>query len=186
MNQIQAFILAGGNSSRMGSEKGMMLYRNRPLISYVVDAVLPFCNKISLLTSHPAYEFLGLPMIPDQEKGLGPAGAIATLLECSQAIHNLIVPCDMPFLQSGFFSDLYSELGTHDIIVPLKNQRPECLPGIYSTAIVQPWKEYVKQGERKLSVFLSHFHTTFVHGEAMELKYPRLFTNMNTPNDLQI
>ena len=46
MNQYTAIILAGGKSSRMGEDKGLMLYNGKPMIQHVIDAVLPLTNCI--------------------------------------------------------------------------------------------------------------------------------------------
>ncbi len=181
---LNAYILAGGKSTRMGEEKGLMKFNEKPLIQYVIDAVQQVTTDIFIVTNNEAYLPFGFPLISDLQKGLGPAGAIDTVLFHSTADTNLIIACDMPFIDADSIRYLISQQRPDGITVPLFNQYPEALFGLYASSIHAKWHQLVEKGILKLSDLLSSFETTFVNGNAMSESNKNLFRNMNTKDDL--
>lgn len=181
---VHAYILAGGKSTRMGEEKGMILFHDKPLIQHVIEKVSEVVETIFIVTSNNAYTQFQRPLIEDHLKELGPAGGIDTALQHSTATHNLIVACDMPFIDSISLQYLMGESQQHEITVPVLNHYPEALLAVYSTSCYQQWHEAVEQGVLKLSDLLSMFATNFVDGNKMLLHNPLLFKNMNSKEDL--
>ncbi len=180
---IHAYILAGGKSTRMGEEKGLMMFQDKPLIHYVIEAVQEVTKEIFIVTTNKAYTQFGFPLIADLKKDLGPAGAIDTVLSHSTAAHNLIIACDMPFIDGASIRHLIDQHHA-EITVPLFNQYPEALFGIYESSIKHGWHQQVDQGLLKLSDLLSCFETNFVDGNNMSESNSKLFRNMNSKDDL--
>lgn len=89
-------VLAGGRSSRFGSDKALALLRGRPLIDHAADALRPHVAQL-VLSGRDAQGFVGVPDRP--EPGLGPLGGIAGALHYAAA-HGyaaiLTTGCDMP------------------------------------------------------------------------------------------
>ena len=44
--EVTGIILSGGKSSRLGEEKGLALFQNKPLITYAIDILTPVCDDI--------------------------------------------------------------------------------------------------------------------------------------------
>lgn len=181
---VHAFILAGGQSSRMGADKGLVLYHHQPLVQYVIDAVQGLTDRLCIVTANPHYAQFGYPLLPDLQPGLGPAGAIDTILQQSTADSNLVLACDMPFIDRRSIQYLLDQHTVQDITVPLYRNYPEALFGLYATRCAARWHERVAGGMLKLSGLLSAFATTFVDGEQLCSHNPDLFRNVNTPADL--
>ena len=96
---LAAIILAGGRSSRMGTEKGLMPFRGKPMIRHIIDLLQSLdINPIQIITQHGAYEQFELPCYPDLIQNKGPLGGIYSGLVHSTATKNLVLGCDMPFL----------------------------------------------------------------------------------------
>lgn len=182
---LHAYILAGGKSSRMGEEKGMMLFREKPLIQYVIENISEVVETIFIVTSNTVYTQFQLPLIEDHLKELGPAGGIDTVLQHSTATHNLVVACDMPFIDRNSLQYLINESKQHEITVPVLNQYPEALLAVYSTSCYQRWHDGIEEGTLKLSDLLTMFATKFVDGNMMQFHNPLLFKNMNSRQDLE-
>lgn len=98
MTRVLGAILAGGRSSRFGSDKALAAFDGRALIDHVADAVEPQVDALIVVgRTHP-----GLHAIPDRPApDLGPLGGIAAALHhaCAEGFtHVLSVPCDTPFV----------------------------------------------------------------------------------------
>ena len=181
---LHAYILAGGKSSRMGEDKGLMLIRDKPLIQYVLDSLSQVTEQIFIVTSNQAYRKFGFPLLEDLKKDLGPAGAIDSVLHHSTAERNLVIACDMPFVDIVSMNYLLRESHEADITVPMYKNYPEALFGVYKTSCKEAWRLLIEEGILKLSDLLSHFETNFVDGDRMCESNKKLFQNMNTKDDL--
>ena len=96
---MQVSILCGGKSSRMQSEKGLVLYQNKPFIEHIIEAVLPISNNIQLVTNTNDYNYLAYKKIKDVVVDKGPLGGIYSALIHSDSEINLILSCDIPLIQ---------------------------------------------------------------------------------------
>jgi molybdenum cofactor guanylyltransferase len=99
---ITGVILAGGKSSRFGSNKAFASMNGTQLIERVIAIMGSIFKDLIIITNDPdEYSFLGLPMYEDLIKGLGPLGGIYTGLEKIPEKTGFFVACDMPFLMTA-------------------------------------------------------------------------------------
>lgn len=101
MTRILGAILAGGRSTRFGSDKALATLDGRALIDRVADALAPQVDALIVVgRSHP-----GMAGVADRPAaGLGPLGGIAGALHHAAThgfVQVLTVPCDAPFLPAG-------------------------------------------------------------------------------------
>ena len=94
------YILAQGNSTRMGSDKGLVKIAGKEMIRRCIENLKPLQKEIIIITDSAQYEKFGCPLIADKIKNNGPAQGIVTALEHSQTEKNLIVSCDMPLVSN--------------------------------------------------------------------------------------
>ncbi|APR53918.1 molybdenum cofactor guanylyltransferase [Sphingomonas koreensis] len=105
---ILGAILAGGQSSRFGSDKAIALLEGRTLIEHVVGAISGEVD--GMIVCGRAYP--GLQAVPDRPRSaLGPLGGINAALR--YAADNgfakvLTVPCDTPYIGSDLLAALIS------------------------------------------------------------------------------
>ena len=73
-------VLAGGKSTRMGTDKASLTYHQKPQKWHVADMLKPFCREtlISYRHDHVLETDSAFQPLPDAFIGLGPFGAIAT------------------------------------------------------------------------------------------------------------
>jgi molybdopterin-guanine dinucleotide biosynthesis protein A len=95
--QIGGYVLAGGRSSRMGTDKAFIELAGKPLIAYATETLRNICAEVSILGSDPKLLPHGR-LVPDLHAGCGPIGAIEAALTDSRFDWNLLVPVDVPFL----------------------------------------------------------------------------------------
>ena len=55
--ELTVFILCGGKSSRMQSEKGLVLFQGKPFIEHIIKAILPVSDQIKLITASKEYDY---------------------------------------------------------------------------------------------------------------------------------
>lgn len=111
-DSITAIILAGGRSSRMGQDKALLMWQQRPLIAHIVECLQAQVERIAINTNSPqAFADFGLPMIADEfSESRGPLAGIAAALNYSSTRLTLIVPCDNPLLSSQLTARLQAAM----------------------------------------------------------------------------
>ena len=97
MDKVPVYILAGGKSSRFGSDKARVPVEGEPLIVHVVREVTPISSSMTVVAEvADKYADLGLRTIQDVAPGLGPMGGLQTALddlECEEWL--LLLSCDL-------------------------------------------------------------------------------------------
>ncbi|MFV8326420.1 molybdenum cofactor guanylyltransferase [Flavobacterium sp. ZS1P14] len=153
---MQVSILCGGKSSRMQSEKGLVLYQNKPFIEHVIEAVLPISSNIQLITNTSDYDYLAYRKIRDIVADKGPLGGIYTALVHSESEMNLILSCDIPLISTEILLELIEKHNSNfDVSVFGDTDRIHPLIGIYSTAILPVLKKAIDDNDLKMTRLLS-------------------------------
>lgn len=109
---LTAYILAGGKSSRFGSNKARALLgqSQQPIVVQLAERVYSLDLNVILSTNkHETYTDLAWPILIDEFEHLGPIGAIATILKNCPTPFALILTCDMPFVSTALLKCLIHE-----------------------------------------------------------------------------
>ncbi len=189
--QIGAFILAGGESTRMGRSKAAlelggapMLLRTARLVQSASGTAAP--TVIGNLDGADSY---GLATVADDWPGAGPLGAIATALRASGAPWNLIVACDLPYLTKPWLDFLVARaLATQaDAVVPANTRGAEPLCAMYHKRCEEAIRSALGRGVHKVTDGLKEVLVELI--DPFEWKAfdseGLLFKNMNTPEDYE-
>jgi|LakMenE01Jun11ns_1017448.scaffolds.fasta_scaffold9904166_2 molybdopterin-guanine dinucleotide biosynthesis protein A len=180
---VYAYILAGGKSSRMGSNKALLMLGNKCLLQHVIEAVKPLTHHIFIVTQNALFEGFQYPLLADNFINAGPAAGIDAALQHSNATHNLILSCDMPFIDARSLQEIINASQNFDITYPIHAGYPEMMLSVFQTACKQKWRDAIMQGERKLSELVKHFNTCEIDSHLLLNNNIDLFANMNTPDD---
>lgn len=179
---MQVSILCGGKSSRMQSEKGLVLYQNKPFIEHIIEAVLPISSNIQLITNTNDYDYLSYRKIKDIVFDKGPLGGIYTALVHSETEMNLILSCDIPLISNEILRELIEKHGTNfDVSVFEDTNRMHPLIGIYSKRILPVLKKAIDVTDLKMMRFISNVkHQLIPITDAKR----HLFKNINSVAEL--
>lgn len=179
---MQVSILCGGKSSRMQSEKGLVLYQNKPFVEHIIDAVLPISENIQLITNTNDYDYLGYKKVKDVIADIGPLGGIYTALVHSETEMNLILSCDIPLISTEILQELIEKHGTNfDVSVFEDTNRMHPLIGMYSNRILAVLKKAIDGNDLKMMRFIS----TVKHQLILITDEKRhLFKNINSVAEL--
>lgn len=193
MNEVSVveatgIILAGGQSSRMGTNKALLDINGKRVIERVVEELQSTVNNIIIVTnSFEEYEFLGFPLVEDEWKGMGPLAGIHAGLTASQTNKNLIVACDMPFISSSLGMLLLSQLEHYQGVVPEIAGQLHPLFAAYRKEVKEEVKKSLEQDQRRIRSFFSQIHVKIMNerelaSNGFEVQEASFF-NMNNPNE---
>lgn len=95
-------VLAGGRSSRMGSDKALLEWQGRPLLQHM-QALLRTAGAGRVVVSG---DYPGDDVVPDRFRDIGPLGGVASVAEALPDGVLLLVPVDMPLLTPALLATL--------------------------------------------------------------------------------
>jgi len=101
--EIGGYVLAGGESSRMGRDKALLELAGKPLVHHAVTKLRRVCRDVRVLSDNPELADFA-PIVPDLHPNCGPMGGMEAALVHSVFDWNLFLPVDMPFLPSAFIA----------------------------------------------------------------------------------
>lgn len=181
MNQHTAIILAGGRSSRMGEDKGLMVYYGKPMIQHVIDAILPLTNRIIISANSEAYKQFNYPVFSDKINDKGPLGGIITALVHSQSEINWMLSCDSPLISTEMLRKLVDQLGDYDAVVPQIGEQIHPLIAVYRKSILNRLEEHVALNRLKMIDVLNPLNVNYYSIDSVDQLN---FKNLNSKEDL--
>jgi len=156
IENLSIYILCGGKSARMGSEKGLVVYNDKTFVEHIIHAVQPLSDSIHLVTSNDAYETYGYPLIPDVVPGKGPVGGIYTALRHSSSSWNLILSCDVPLITTEVLKKyLFQEEQKKPITFLSDESKDSPLIGLYSRRLRGHFEQAIRKKYLKLIDLIS-------------------------------
>jgi molybdopterin-guanine dinucleotide biosynthesis protein A len=185
--ELAVAVLAGGEGSRIGGAKPMVVLGGKTLIERAFDRARHWSNRtvVALRSADQVGQF-GMPWIADASNIEGPLAGLVSALEWAGregADALLTVPCDMPFLPDDLPQRLLTEIGDQGAAIASSggNLHPVC--GLWSIGSLAEIASYCASGKRSLQGFARHI------GFA-EVKWPATpsdpFFNINSPADLAV
>lgn len=183
-NPISVIILAGGKSSRMGRDKGLLPFGGKKLVEYVIAAARSLAEELLIVTADPAYAALGYRCVEDLFPGTGPLGGIYTGLSASHTNRNLVLACDMPFLHQTLLEHLVSAAGEEQVLLTLHQGRPEPLCSVYDRSCRSAIRARIEQNQLKITDALASLQTRHISFDRETWFRGNEFTNLNSPEDI--
>ena len=191
-----AVILAGGRNMRFGTLKSFINIEGRPIIARNLELLKELFHEVFISTNLPEpYFHLGAPLIGDVLPSRGPMSGIYSALINAKGPGVFVVACDMPFLNKKAVTFILErrlshckESGPCDAAVPVFNNRPQPLSGIYSRTLLPYLEEGIVHEKTALIRFLHEVNTYFIKEPDMRTIDPggRSFMNINTVEDYEI
>jgi len=192
--RIAGYVLAGGGSTRFGSDKARAEIGGKPMVVRMCELLRSVLGEITVVAAPEKYADLGLPIVADGWPGEGPLGGIITALRTTGARAvgrewNLILSCDMPFLTRQWMEFLAGRAAKNaaQVVVPKSDYGLEPLCACWRTDSADTLQAAFDGGVRKVTEALKRVSTE-VLDEADWKRFDsagRLFWNMNTPADYE-
>ena len=187
MGAIEGFILIGGASSRMGTDKARLLLKGETFVQLVAKALSAVTTRVTLVGRSAPELASDLPSVSDIHQNWGALGGLYTALASCRADWGLVVACDLPLVTADLFSRLAELREDFEAVAPIQRDgRPQPLCALYR---VRPCRaradQLIKTGERRPIALLQSVRTRWVtFGELEDLAGANhYFDNINTPQD---
>jgi len=189
---ISCIVLAGGKGLRLERSKTLERVGNKTLLQRVVSCLSVYNSEIIIVTAREkSFSQIGdypkLRVVADIYQGKGPLGGIYTGLEASNSFHNLVVACDMPFLNQSLVSYMMRLSDNFDLVVLRLGKLVEPLHAVYSKNCLAPIEGLLKQGKLSIMQLFPLVKARYVEADEIDRFDPKhlSFFNINTEADLK-
>lgn len=190
MEKLKAsgIILAGGRSSRIGTDKAYLNFEGKPLLHRIVDVLDPVAEQIIIVGKQKFRQrdaYLAareVVVTEDLYPGKGPLVGIYSGLAAAKYDYGLVVACDMPFLNPGLLRFMFRAAEGYDGAVIYDGQHYEPLHAVYAKSCLAAIHQAIRQGERKVTSFFGACNLRIIGPreiEAYDCQYLS-FYNINT------
>jgi molybdenum cofactor guanylyltransferase len=198
MQPAEAFVLAGGRSTRMGRDKSLLTLANRSLIEHALDKLraLPLAAPPRIAGARADLSRYA-QVLPDLHPGCGPLSGIEAALASTTQPLNLFLPVDLPLLPAQFLNWMLwrAETTGASLTVPRINGLPQPLCAVYHRNLLQPIRASLLAGNYKVTAAIPASGTDVFDVETVAsanqempswspLPLFRWFHNCNTPEDM--
>ena len=189
--KVTSIILAGGKNLRLGRNKALEVFNGKSLIEHVIERVEPLSDRIMIVASREKFKLpvsLEAEMLADLYHDKGPLGGIYTGQESSRSLYNIVVACDMPFLNAELLSYMLELSYNYDAVVPrLEEGMIEPLHAIYSRDCLDSMKTRLESNALKVHSFLETVRVRYIDRDESQKLDPQLlsFFNINHQSDIE-
>ncbi|WP_434749102.1 molybdenum cofactor guanylyltransferase [Paenibacillus amylolyticus] len=190
-------ILAGGQSSRMGTNKALLELNGATVLTHIAEAIRPAVSRMVIAAglNQAIYntirdEGCNCECVEDVYPGKGPLAGLHTALLASHTDWNLVSACDMPLLQTSFFNGLKrltEQYPTYSAIVPRVEGRIHPLAGAYHRRILPELEQCLIHDRLRVIRWLEEIGCRYVEADELEqagVEQTALqLSNINTPDE---
>ncbi|MCM3567134.1 molybdenum cofactor guanylyltransferase [Neobacillus mesonae] len=186
--EASAIILAGGKSSRMGTNKSLLKINGKTNIERIRDRLKSSFHDIILVTNNQkAFEFLEVKMVSDEFTGMGPLAGLHAGLKASQDELNFVAACDMPFVSAELAKKMINYGPSVDAVVPVINGKCHPLFAVYRKEIAEKAAKCMKNGHLSMRHLLDQITVKYITEKDIagfdDSELEHIFFNMNEPKD---
>jgi molybdopterin-guanine dinucleotide biosynthesis protein A len=214
INNITGVIIAGGKSSRFGSDKAMAMISLKnltrinnslktksgnsfsnikpqtklPMIQHIGNVLSSIFSKTLIICNDTEkYSFLPFPTVRDIYPDQGPLAGIHAGLVNSKTKKIFITGCDLPLINSEFIRYQCSISNNFQVTIPSLECGLEPLCAIYNKDCVPVIEQLLENKQHKVSALFDKVGTRKINKSEILNIVPDLsiFTNINNQSDLE-
>jgi len=189
---IGCIVLAGGKGLRLGRDKALETVDSQSLLQRVLSQLSSFSSEIIIVTARGESlpRFVGSPrfrVVADAYPGKGALVGLGTGLAASKARYNLVIACDMPFLNQALLRYMLGLTAGFDLVIPRLGELVEPLHAVYAKSCLAPIERLIEQGTLRINALFELVKVRYVEADEVDRFDPRhlSFFNVNTRADLE-
>jgi len=185
---VTAFVLAGGKSARMGSDKAFLQLGDETLLSRALKVAGAVTGEVWIVGDAKKFAAFGR-VIEDVYRDRGPLGGIHAALSSSATELNLMLAVDLPFVGPEFLEYLLSrarESGAM-VTVPRAGGGLQPLCAVYWRRFSEVAEQSLREGKNKIDSLFATVETRVIEeDELVRAGFSAgMFRNLNTPEELE-
>jgi molybdopterin-guanine dinucleotide biosynthesis protein A len=184
--RVTGFVVAGGESQRMGRDKALLPWGEGTLLDHSVRRLAACCDDVRILCGREArYAERGWPLVLDRVPEAGPLGGVLSGLESLDGELGLFLGVDLPAVSVALLRHLVEQAPGHDAVVPRSPGGPEPLAAVYGRTCLPAIRSRAADGDLKMTSFWPDVRVLEVGpDELWSFGDPSgLFRNLNEPAD---
>ena len=185
---LTGFVLAGGESLRMGRPKWQLVLSGETMLARQLRLLGSVCRSVGVLGEPQDFPGLPVPVFPDELPGRGPLGGIYTGFLRMRTDYGFFLSCDLPFMEAKFLEFLARRAldACADVTVARShdgNLEPLC--AVYGRRAIRAVRASLQAGENMTRAFYPRVRCEVIPWREIARAgfRPRIFANMNTPHD---
>jgi len=182
VNDTTGILLAGGNSSRMETEKGLVLLNGKPLVEYALESLQSVFKRIIISANSAIFDGYGWPVVKDQHEGCGPMAGISAGMKAMQTDFAFVLSYDMPFVSTGLIRAILNKRADFEAVLPFCNNFPVPVCACYNRTILPQLENSILSQKLKVSQFVEGIRYHYLIPDQSQSDQ---FYSVNTPSDLQ-
>jgi molybdenum cofactor guanylyltransferase len=177
--QRAGFILTGGRSSRMGSDKALFPWYGKTVVEHLSSLVASVAGSATLIGHPERYSHLGLRCLPDLHPGCGPLSGLEAALAATDVDWNVILSCDIPDISARLLESLFDYALECNAAVALVRDSESVLQplcAVYHRRCLAPVRAALDRNELHLLDVVQQLQPAF-------FDIDQRIQNINTPED---
>ena len=179
---ITGIILAGGKSSRMGSDKGFLSLHGKPFMIHIIKALKPLVNAIVIVSNEEAYDKFGYKRVDDIIENAGPLAGLYSGLYHSKTEYNLVLSCDVPLIKTTVLNKLIESFDANFDVIQLQSKNKTMpLIALYKKQCMNKFLELLQNDERRLRFAIEQLNTKTI---TLDVEFDEFVKNINTVQQL--
>lgn len=191
---VSCIVLAGGKSIRLGRNKVAEVIGEHSLLERVISSLSFFNTDIIIVTAKDSSlpqltDHMHINIVNDIYPERGSIGGIYSGLKASRSPLNLVLACDMPFLNLNLLRYMLDISDGYDVVVPQINRVIfEPLHAVYSKNCVAPLERLIKDNIFRIIELFPLVKVRYVKNVEIDRFDPDhlSFFNVNTEDDLML
>jgi len=178
---VEAVILTGGASRRMGQDKASLLVDGVPLAERIVSSLLRAGVPVTVLGRSPIE---GAAFLPDAEDFSGPLSALARFKPSAGTV--FLTSCDVPLFDVELVGVLARQLNESEAVTPVIEGYRQPLSALYRASAFDRLPALIAQGKRSMMAWLDSLDVDEIDeaGIVRAGLDPRCLASANTPEEL--
>lgn len=190
LTHVEAAILVGGASSRMGRDKARLEIGGVPLVQRVATVLQRCVTRVRVVIRPGGAPPLDLPYIEDRHPQRAPIVGVHAALAACESSAVLVTACDLPEITPSVILMLLALVpreGGSDVVVAQGSRGLEPLLAVYRPRILPELEARIERGELALRSLLEAVDTLVVPEAELRRVDPELrsLRNLNRPEDLE-
>jgi molybdopterin-guanine dinucleotide biosynthesis protein A len=186
---LTAFILAGGKSTRMGTDKAFVDYAGRTLLARALELTRSVAFDVRIVGSKEKFAAFA-PVVEDVIRDCGPLGGIHAALRASSTELNVMLAVDVPFVSRAFLQYLIAQARRAPeaaVVVPRGDGGWQPLCAIYRREFAGVAECALLAGRNRIDRLFDEVRTRVIEQEELEGAgfSSAVFRNLNTPEELE-